>query len=431
MKALCSCDKKRISFLLTAYGWSMVAGGCSRQPPPSPDVVRPVKTMVVTAGDVLRVRTFPGTVEASKRVELAFQVPGLLAKFPVREGQKVAKGELIGQIRQDEFQARLTSLQGQLDRARATLTAILAGERQEEQLRRQSQVSAAQARLANARATLDRSTTLLARGGASRAQVEADETAYHVAEEDLQAARQLLEKSMIGREEEIEAQEAEVRGLEGRVVEANIQLQDTTLNAPYDGVIAQRFVEEGQNVRAKDPVVRFQDIEEVEIVVDVPENVMAADIQSADMVEMLAELSGAPGLQFPVKIHEIAQVADPTTQTFKVRTAMQVPEGIRVLPGMTATVTMTYRRAQILGSQILIPISAVFKDSDGNQVVWLVGSDSIVSRRTVKLGEPTSGEIEISDGLKPGERIATAGVTHLRDGMKVRDLGDALGGAQP
>ena len=74
----------------------------------------------------------------------------------------------------------------------------------------------------------------------------------------------------IARQEDIEAQEAEVRGLEGRVVEANVQLKDSTLRAPYDGVIAQRFVEQGQNVRAKEPVVQFQDVDEIDIVVDVP-----------------------------------------------------------------------------------------------------------------------------------------------------------------
>jgi RND family efflux transporter MFP subunit len=384
--------------------------------------------MVVTAGDDSHVRSFPGMVEASRRVELAFQVPGLLVKFPVKEGQKVEKDEVIGQLRPDEFQARLTALQGQLDRARAGLTAVMAGERPEERLRRESQVRAAQARLANARAAFDRSTNLLPRGGASRAQVEADETAYHVAEEDLHAARQLLEKGEIGRDEDIEAKEAEVRGMEGRVVEANIQLRDTTLRAPYAGVIAQRFVEEGQNVPAATPVVRLQDVEEIEIVVDVPETVMAADLQSADIVQMVAELAGAPGVQFPVRVREIAQVADPTTQTFKVRTGMQVPEGIRALPGMTANVTLTYRRASILGNQILVPISAVMKQADGEQVAWIIGSDETAARRPVTLGSVSGGDVEITSGLQPGDRIAVAGVTFLRDGMKVRDLGDALGG---
>src|SRR5262245_46115954 len=405
--------------------------GCSTSAPPPADVVRPVKTMIVTPGDETRTRLFPGTVEASKRVELAFQVPGLLVKLPVKEGQKVEKDEVIGQLRQDEFKARLTALQGQLDQARAALAASMAGERPEERLRRESQVRAAEARLANARAVSERSKNLLARGGASRQQVEADEAAYRVAEEDLQAARQLLEKGEIGREEDIQSREAEVRGLEGRVVEANIQLRDTTLRAPYSGVVAQRFVEEGQNLQAKAPVVRLQDVDEVEIVVDVPETVMSAEIQVADIVSMVAELSGAPGVQFPVKIREIAQVADPTTQTFKVRATMQAPQGIRVLPGMTATATVTYRRAQVLGNRILVPINAVFKDASGEQIVWVLGGDSSVSRRSVKLGEPTGGRIEIVEGLQPGERIAVAGVTHLREGMKVRDLGDALGGGQP
>jgi RND family efflux transporter MFP subunit len=361
-------------------------------------------------------------------VELAFQVPGLLVKLPIKEGQKVAKGELIGQLRPDEFQARLKSLQGQLDQARATLQALRAGERPEERRRRESQVRAAEARLANARADLDRAARLLPTRAIARADYEQYETTYRVAQEELKAAREQLEAGLIGREEDILANEAQVRGLEARVVEANIQLQDTTLNAPYDGVIAQRFVEEGQNVQAKERVVRFQDVDQVEIVVDVPETIMAAEIRSADIVEMLAELSAAPGLQFPVEIREIAQVADPTTQTFSVRAAMQSPDGIRLLPGMTATVTITYRRASVLGERISVPISAVYKHSSGEQIVWVIGTDHISSSRPVKTGAASGGQIEITDGLQPGDRIATAGVSFLRDGMKVRDLGDGLGG---
>ena len=92
-------------------------------------------------------------------------------------------------------------------------------------------------------------------------------------------------------------------------------------------------------------------MEEIEIAVDVPETVMARDIQLADIVQLTAEISGVPGVQFPVQIREIAKVADPTTQTFNVRVVMASPTGVRVLPGMTATVTAVYRRAAILGSR--------------------------------------------------------------------------------
>src|SRR5262249_32680629 len=101
---------------------------------------------------------------------------------------------------------------------------------------------------------------------------------------------------------------------------------------------------------------------------------------------------------------------------------------VNLLPGMTATVILTYRRASILGQRILVPIAAVHKDGTGEQVAWVIGSDDTVARRPVKLGEATGGNLEIVDGLQPGDRIVVAGVTHLREGMKVRDLGDALGG---
>src|SRR5262249_2765204 len=155
---------------------------------------------------------------------------------------------------------------------------------------------------------------------------------------------------------------------------------------------------------------------------------MASEVRRADIVQLVAEFSGAPGLQFPVHITEVAQKADPVTQTFRVRVAMKVPPDVNLLPGMTATVTLTYRPARVVDSRILVPIAAVSRGGTGEQVAWVVGADDTVTPRRVKLGEATGGQIEIVDGLESGERIAVAGVRFLREGMKVRDLGDALGG---
>ena len=73
----------------------------------------------------------------------------------------------------------------------------------------------------------------------------------------------------------------------------------------------------------------------------------------------------------------------------------------------------------------------MLKDSSGEQVAWVLGPAQTVTRRLVKTGEVTGGRIEIVDGLQPGDRIAVAGASSLREGMKVRDLGDALGERQP
>lgn len=415
---------------ISALVIAVFATGCSRPAPETAEPVRPVKTMVVNAGDEEGIRAFPGRVEASKQVELAFQVPGLLASLPVREGQRVAAGELIAQLRQDEFQARLDDLQGQLSRARAALQALKAGARPEDRMRLEAQLRSADATLDNARTDLDRANRLLASQTISRLEFDRAATAFRVAEEDREAARSTLDAALTGREEDVAAQEAEVRALEARVVQAAVQLEDSTLRAPYEGVIAQRFVEQGQSVRAKQPVVRFQDVEEIEITVDVPESVMAAALDTADIVSLDASFSAAPGRRFAANLREIAQRADPVTQTFAVRVAMLSPEDVNLLPGMTGTVTLTYRRSDALGPRIVVPVSAVLRDPAGKQSVWII-SEGKASARPVVVGSISGDNIEIAEGLQPGDVIAVAGVSSLREGMTVRDLGDALGGRQP
>src|SRR5215471_16797613 len=350
------------------------SAACSRREPPRSEIVRPVKTMTVAAGNEPDTRTFPGRVDASRQVELAFQVPGVLVNLPVKEGQRVAKGEIMAQLRRDEFQTRLDTAQAQLDQAKANLSALRLGERPEEQFRREAAVRAAAAKLANAKTELDRYARLVKSGAVSQSDYEIAQTAYTVAQEEHHAAVQLFQKGTAARREEIKAQEAVVRGLEGRRADAKLQLTDSTLRASYDGVIAQRLVEEGQSIRVNQPAVRLQSTGTIDVVVDVPEAVMANEIRSVDITGMAAEISSIPGRQYPVRIKEIAQVADPVTQTFPVRFEMRSPSGVTILPGMTAMITVSYRRPR---KRILVPISAVSKIDTGEQVAWVLGPDGI------------------------------------------------------
>jgi membrane fusion protein, multidrug efflux system len=367
--------------------------GCSSQSSAPSEPIRPVKTMLVSDGANTNVRSFSGRVEASRSVDLAFQVPGLLVKLPVREGERISRGALIAQLRQDDFQARQKTVQSQLDQARA-------------------QLRASEPRLANAQTEFERYTRLVQTSAVSRADYEGAETAYHVAQEDQKV------------------QQAAVRGLEARLAEVNLQVGDSTLRAPYDGVIAQRLVDEGQNIVPNSPVVRFQNVNDIDIVADVPEGFIAADIRSSSIQQSIAELSTAPGRQFPVHIKEVSQIADPKTQIFEVRFAMKAPPGVTALPGMTATVTITTRGIRTPGNMLFVPVSAVSSQEAGEQVVWVLGSDQTVHRRPVKMGAPSGDRIEIVGGVQPGDRIVVAGAPFLREGMKVRDLGDALGGGQ-
>jgi multidrug efflux pump subunit AcrA (membrane-fusion protein) len=70
------------------------AAACTPSEPIRPEAIRPIKTLLVGAGEETRTQFFSGKVEASKSAELAFAAPGVLIEFSVSEGQRVAKGEL-------------------------------------------------------------------------------------------------------------------------------------------------------------------------------------------------------------------------------------------------------------------------------------------------------------------------------------------------
>jgi membrane fusion protein, multidrug efflux system len=420
----------RVAGLPVACSLLCLFAGCSRQAPVRAEEARPVKTLVIAAPGATYSRIFPGKVEASRSAELSFQVPGVVTALPVKEGQRIAKGQVIARLRQDEFQARRKVAQGQLEQAQATLDALRLGERPEEQLRREAGLRAAEAKLANAKTEFDRYTRLLPSGSVSRAEYELSQTAYDVAQEERKAAIQLVEKGTSSRKEDIEAQEAQVRTLQGRLAEADIQLNDCILRAPYAGVIGRRLIEEGQVVAPNKPAFQFQNVGQIDVVADVPEAAMAAGFGPANVVGIAAGFSNAPGVQFPVRVKEIAQVADPVTQTFAVRFTMPAPRRPSVLPGMTATIDVTYRQAGGAGNRILVPVSAVVNET-GQQIVWILGKDQTIRYRTVRIGSVKGGQVEILSGLRPGDRVAVAGAPFLREGMKVRDLGNALGGSQP
>ena len=94
----------RSSILIVILGLGV---GCQKAEDDAPqEVARPVKTIKIGAGEIGGVRYFPGRIEASRRVELSFRVPGRVYKLPVKEGDDVEEGQVIAELDPKDF--RLT-----------------------------------------------------------------------------------------------------------------------------------------------------------------------------------------------------------------------------------------------------------------------------------------------------------------------------------
>ena len=219
-----------------------------------------------------------------------------------------------------------------------------------------------------------------------------------------------------------------------RLKEAKDKLDDTFLRATFTGVVAKKYVENFQDVQAKQEIVSLQDISEVEVLVNVPENMMASVQQekAKGTTVAFATFATLPGKQFPLRLKEYATEADSQTQTFLVTLLMDQPVEMNVLPGMTATVVSSKYKGKREEGKLLIPAIAVLPDYDGHSSVWVYQPENkAVVQRKVKTGELSgSDSIEIIEGLQIGDQIAVTAVNSLQDGMKVRPLGDAGGSSK-
>ncbi|WP_265517411.1 efflux RND transporter periplasmic adaptor subunit [Nitratireductor luteus] len=209
---------------------------------------------------------------------------------------------------------------------------------------------------------------------------------------------------------------------------AQRDLQHTRLEAPFDALITRRLTDTYTNVAAGAPVLRIQDISELRVKISVPEDLVRLVGQPGAM-QVEASIPGIDR-RFPLEYREHNTEANDVAQTYEVTFGMKPPEGLNLLPGMTASVAIRYagpmgdKVADKMGVKPLsVPLSAVDTSVDGSFQVWVFdASTKQVSPRKVTLGSLEGERVPILSGLDGNEMIVAAGGPKLQDGMTVRSM---------
>ncbi len=209
--------------------------------------------------------------------------------------------------------------------------------------------------------------------------------------------------------------------------DAEAALDDTHLRAPFSARVGATFVENFQEVAAKEKILSLVNVTSVDILVDIPENLVARFREEQRDSPLTVSFDAAPGRAFDTTVKEVSAQADPRTQTFRITFTLPQPEGINVLPGMTAI--MTRHVAPGEHRPIVVPAVAVISDESGRSFVWTVDPElNTVSRRSVETGVLTGTDsVEINSGLESGELIAISAASRLRDGMEINPVEEVSG----
>lgn len=254
---------------------------------------------------------------------------------------------------------------------------------------------------------------------AVRAKLNAAESQYN-------RQKQLFEQNVTTKSE-LEFHERQFKVQQAEIQIAEKKVADTQLKAPFNGRIAKRYVDNHQEVTAKQPIVSLQDMSSYEVVVHIPENVIAP-VKKRGKIKAFVKLPSLPDEKIELKLKELAAEADPQTRTYRVVLTMPAVEGTQILPGMTAVVTGEAEAAEGPDAEIIVPIAAVGTDADGSRFVWKLDDGMRAHKTPVKVGALKGAGAVISKGLKSNNRIITAGINDVTEGQKVRDLPSSEGG---
>ena len=224
-----------------------------------------------------------------------------------------------------------------------------------------------------------------------------------------QRMERMREKQLVS-EEEYEQARSEYEAQEVARDLARLQVEHTTIRAPFGGVVSERMVKTGNMVGANNPAFHITDFDPLWAVMHVPERAVQ---QLATGQSATVRLDAVPDRAFEGRVDLISPVVDPESGTFRVVVEVRDPSRT-AKPGMFGRVRIQYDTRE---SARLIPRSAVVEEDDETSV--FVVQDTIAVRRPVTTGYAADDRIEIVNGLVLSDRVVTSGQAALRDSARV------------
>lgn len=348
---------------------SLALFSCSKKTELVEDI-RPVRAVQLSANSQQLLADYSGSVQPRITAQLGFRVAGKISARKVDVGSQVKVGQLLMQLNPEDLKLAQTQAEGSF--------------------------KAAQANLALAESELKRYGELRKSNAISQSMLDSKTMAASAAQGEFEQARALL------------------------AVQGN-QAAYANLTATSSGVVTAIDAEVGQVVNAGVPVVQLAQLNELEVVVAVPEN--SVDIVTrANSVQI--HLWAYPQEVISGKLRELSPLADPATRTYTAKISLVNPSpkmAASVKMGMTANVQFIINTANAF---IKIPLTALWQDQ-GATSVWLVENGAVKAAQ-VQIGGASGNDVLIVSGLAVGQTLVTAGAHLLHPGQRVTILQEII-----
>jgi RND family efflux transporter MFP subunit len=355
------------------------------------DAPRSVSTARADIRPMQRTLTVNGSFAAREVATLSVKVPGRLDTILVDIGSVVKKGDVLARIEQVDYKLRVEQAKATLEQARARLGLSPKGDNDKIDIKTNSVVQQAKAVLDEARKNRDRIKELAKSKILSQAELDTAEADYTVAVGKYQNAL-----------EDIRERQALLVQRRAELNLAQKQFVDSTIVAPFDGIVQQRRASVGEYLTAGTPLLEVANVDPLRLQLQVPER-EAARIRQGQSVEIAVD--GSTNL-YSASISRVSPMLSQSNRLLIVEA--DVPAKPELRPGLFARATIVIQEDD---PALAIPESAV-TSFVGLEKAFVIEKGK-ASERSITTGRRKNGFVEIVTGLKPGDSV-------ILDAEKVR-----------
>jgi len=366
----------------------------------------------VVRGDLTISVSGSGNIEVSDEGKLAFGVGGRIDKIYVEEGDSVTGGDVLARLDTDDLELALTQArvalatqQVAVTQAQVALDTAKYNLNQALEIYTSPEIVVAQAEVDAAKAFLQIAINAGASITYAQAILDAAEAVLDALVEDYDTEEVAIEKLEVEvAEQSLELAQQSLEQVQQSLEYAQKQLDEATITAPFDGVVAKIYAEEGDvippPIMTSQGIIHLIDLTTMELNVEVDE-IDIPDVKPGQRA--IIDVDALPDVEFEGEVFTISTVAKEEAGIilYEVKIGFAVPEGLGLRVGMSAEADIVIvERSNVL----LVPSRAITEDSEGNPVVRVVVNEQTEERRVVE-GVSDGFDTEIVSGLSEGEVV--------------------------
>ncbi len=391
---------------------TVVWTGCSgHKAEPEPAVS--VQAATVQQKTIRQIVSSEAVLYAKSEASIVPKISAPVEKFYVNRGSRVHKGQLVALLENKDLQAALNQSKGAYEQAQAAYATNTQVNLPADVQNAQLNVKGTRQAMQSARMVYQSREKLYKAGAIARNLMEQARLAYVQANNQYQMAEaHLVGLQKVGQSAGEKTAEGQLAAAKGQYEAALAQFQYSEIRSPITGVVTDRPLFEGQMAAAGTPLMTIMDLSHVVGRAYVsPEQ--ASQLQVGDAATIVTG-NGPP--EIPAKVTVVSPALDPNSTTVQVWVEAANP-GRQLRPGSTVNVKMVARSVK---DALVVPAAAVLTGDGGATSVMLIGTDQHAHQTTVQTGIREDGEVQITSGLRAGERVVTDGAYGLPDGAKVQ-----------